>query len=72
MQGRPKRVSRFGRIRLEIAAANLREVYVYALEVEGADKTVSYWQSLQGCWAEYFRTSGAALTSYTVLREVVK
>jgi len=53
----------------KISIANLGGVHVYALGVDGAGKSFSYWQTLRQFWTEYFRGTGASLESYTVLRE---
>jgi hypothetical protein len=50
--------------------AMLPGVEVYVLGVDGAGKSVAYWQSLQKFWTEYFHHAGAALQRYSVLREV--
>jgi hypothetical protein len=50
--------------------AALKGVEVYALGVDGAGKPISYWQSLQTFWREYFEETGAALRDYSVLRDV--
>jgi hypothetical protein len=56
--------------RIEIA--NLGGVHLLALGVDGAGKSLPYWQSLREFWTEYFRTSGARLENYTVLRVMEK
>jgi hypothetical protein len=50
--------------------AALKGVEVYALGVDGAGKPISYWQSLQAFWREYFEEAGAALRDYSVLRDL--
>ncbi len=56
--------------RKTLPLANLRGVQVYVLGADGAGKSVQYWQSLQEFWTGYFRKSGAALGTYSVLREL--
>jgi von Willebrand factor type A domain len=56
----------------KIEIANLGNVHLRALGVDGAGKSIPYWQSLRKFWTEYFRTSGARLESYTVMREAMK
>jgi hypothetical protein len=48
---------------------NLNDVHIRILGVDGAAKSLSYWQSLRIFWIEYFRSCGATLESYTVLRD---
>jgi hypothetical protein len=48
---------------------NLRGVVVYALGVDGAGKSTSYWHSLREFWVQYLRGAGADLACYSVLRE---
>jgi hypothetical protein len=50
--------------------AQLQGVEGYALGVDGAGKSVAYWQSLQKFWTEYFERVGAMLRRYSVLREL--
>jgi hypothetical protein len=61
--------NRGGRERTGISAANLSGVHVYILGVDGAGKSLSYWQGLREFWAKYFRANGGSLESYTILRE---
>jgi len=56
----------------KIQIANLDNVHVNALGVDGAGKSLRYWQTLRKFWTEYFRASGASLESYSVLREQLK
>ena len=49
--------------------ADLQGVEVYALGVDGAGKSVAYWNSLRGFWEAYFCKAGAALKTYSVLRD---
>jgi hypothetical protein len=69
----PSTVPRFDRIRekgTKIGSASLGGVHVYALGVDGAGKSLSYWRSLWEFWIEYFRSGGASLDSYSALREL--
>lgn len=50
--------------------AMLHGIEVYALGVDGAGKSVAYWQSLQKFWTDYFHNAGAVVRSYSVLREL--
>ena len=50
--------------------ADLKGVDVYALGVDGAGKSVAYWDSLRDFWTAYFKEAGAALRSYSMLRPV--
>jgi hypothetical protein len=54
------------------AMPDLRGVEVYLLGVDGAGKSLAYWQSLQAFWREYLRQSGADLLSYSILRELTQ
>jgi|HubBroStandDraft_6_1064221.scaffolds.fasta_scaffold01701_11 hypothetical protein len=63
-------LNRIGTMGARIEIANLGGVHIYALGVDGAGKSIPYWQSLRKFWIEYFRTSGARLETYTVLRDV--
>jgi hypothetical protein len=53
-----------------VPGAALKGVEVYALGVDGSGKSIGYWQSLQVFWREYFENAGAALRSYSVLRDL--
>jgi hypothetical protein len=53
-----------------IPQAQLHNVDVSILGVDGAGKSVAYWQSLEGFWSEYFQRNGARLLSYSALREL--
>jgi hypothetical protein len=53
-----------------VLLADLRHVEVYALGVDGAGKTITYWQSLRDFWVEYLRGARANLRTYSVLREM--
>lgn len=48
----------------------LRNVQVDVLGVDGAGRSMVYWQSLKCYWTAYFRDSGADLRNYSVLREL--
>ena len=58
------------RIQAAHLVADLKGVEVYALGVDGAGKTVAYWDSLRNFWTAYFREAGADLRAYSILREV--
>jgi hypothetical protein len=51
------------------SAAGLRNVRVYVLGVDGAQKDFAYWSALRGYWTEYFSQAGSQLVTYTVLRD---
>jgi len=51
-------------------SADLHQVQVYALGVDGAGKPTAYWQGLEKFWREYFGESGASLKSFSALREL--
>jgi hypothetical protein len=68
----PSTVSGFNHIGAggtKISIVNLDAVHVQVLGVDGAGKSLSYWQSLREFWIRYVRASGATLESYTVLRD---
>ena len=48
---------------------NLHNVEVLVLGADGVGKSSVYWQSLREFWKSYLRNSGAAVRSYSVLRE---
>lgn len=50
--------------------ANLRGVDVYVYGAHAANKDVPYWQSLCAFWSRYFAQSGAALKSFSMMRDV--
>jgi len=50
--------------------ADLKGVDVYALGVDGAGKSVAYWDSLRAFWSAYFRQTGAVLRAYSMMREL--
>jgi hypothetical protein len=52
----------------EIPVADLKDVRVYALGVDGAVRDFAYWEGLQQFWIAYFRRVGAHLNAYSVLR----
>jgi hypothetical protein len=56
--------------RSDIPVLRLRDVQVYALGVDGAGKSIAYWQSLMAFWTEYLESGGAAVRTYSVLREL--
>jgi len=47
-----------------VPVAALKGIEVYALGVDGAEKSTSYWQSLKAFWSEYFAKAGATLGTY--------
>jgi hypothetical protein len=49
---------------------DLHGVDVYALGVDAAGESVSYWQSLCGFWTAYFGQASAHLRAYSILRRV--
>lgn len=49
----------------------LKDVQVYALGVDGGGKSFSYWQSLMRFWTEYFKSAGATVRAYSVLRDFI-
>jgi len=49
-------------------AADLHDVRVFVLGVDGAGKSTGFWQALQKFWLEYFRKSGAEVKSFLVVR----
>jgi hypothetical protein len=53
-----------------VSVAALKGVEVYALGVDGAGKPITYWQSLRTFWSQYFRSAGAVLQGYSVLRDL--
>jgi hypothetical protein len=50
--------------------ADLRTVDVYVYGVHAAEKDIPYWQSLRAFWERYFREAGAALKSFSMMRDV--
>lgn len=56
--------------RAPVPAAMLRGVHVHIVGVDGAGKTVAYWQSLKSFWSQYLEMAGAVLEEYSALREV--
>jgi hypothetical protein len=53
----------------EVIHADLGDVEVYALGVDGANKPAGYWQGLQQFWLGYLNGSGAVVKSFSVLRD---
>ena len=49
---------------------DLRGVQVYALGVDAAGRSITYWQRLHKFWIEYFRETGASVKEYSPLREL--
>jgi hypothetical protein len=50
--------------------AQLREVKVLALGVDGSGKSPAYWQSLRAFWEECYRNASADLREYSALRDL--
>jgi hypothetical protein len=48
----------------------LQNVQVRVLGADGAGKSSFYWESLKSFWTAYFRSAGADLQSYRVLRDL--
>ena len=48
----------------------LQNVHSFILGVDGADRSLAYWQSLRAFWEDYFHGAGADLQSYSALREI--
>ncbi|MFZ1010566.1 MAG: hypothetical protein WAN65_27250 [Candidatus Sulfotelmatobacter sp.] len=68
----PSMVPSFDRIeekRTELGISSLSDIHIWVLGVDGAGKSLLYWQSPREFWIEYFHTCGATLESYTVLRD---
>lgn len=53
-----------------VPVPTLQGVQVYVLGVDGAGKSIGYWQSLKAFWNGYFESAGAALRNYSVLRDL--
>lgn len=53
-----------------IPTAHLQNVEVHVVGVDGAGKSLAYWQGLQRFWTEYFDRSRAILRTYSVLRDL--
>ncbi|MDP9049844.1 MAG: hypothetical protein M3O31_03845 [Acidobacteriota bacterium] len=51
-------------------SVKLPHVQVYVLGVDGAGKTAAHWQALEKFWTGYFSKSGAALDTFSTLREL--
>jgi hypothetical protein len=49
---------------------SLTDVYVYAAGVDGAGKSMAYWDSLHRFWLVYFHLTGAVLGSFAVPSEL--
>jgi hypothetical protein len=50
--------------------SSLQGVEVYVLGVDGAGKTLAYWQSLERFWRKYLKDAGADMKAYSILREL--
>jgi hypothetical protein len=48
----------------------LRGVRAFVLGADGAERSGSYWVSLQAFWREYLERTGAELATYSVLRRL--
>jgi hypothetical protein len=48
----------------------LSDVQVYVAGIDGAGKSMAYWQSLRNFWTDYLHKAGAILEGFTVLREI--
>jgi len=70
----PPTVPAFARFRTAGKAADieLSTVEVSVLGVDGAGKSIAYWESLHRFWAEFFRANGATLKDYSALRSLPK
>jgi hypothetical protein len=68
----PSGVARFSQAltHRKMPIANLLGIELYVLGVDAADRSTIYWQQVRGSWVTYFRDAGAALRSYSVLREI--
>ncbi len=53
-----------------LPVADLRSVDTYVLGVDAADKSIDYWQQLQGYWSRYFKAAGTTLRCYSVFRQI--
>ncbi len=51
--------------------ANLNGIEVSILGVDGAGKSIAYWNSLRDFWVGYFARSGAVLKNYSMLRDSI-
>jgi len=47
----------------------LRGTYLFVAGADGAGKSIEYWESLRRFWREYVQATGAALQTFTVLRD---
>jgi len=57
------------RVEQQHLLAHLTGIEIYVLGVDGAGKSVAYWNSLRDFWLEYFQRAGADLKTYSVLRD---
>lgn len=48
----------------------LSDVQVYVAGLDGAGKSAGYWQSLRTFWTAYFESARAALSGFTILRDM--
>jgi hypothetical protein len=58
----------FSKLTEKSQIADLHDVSVLVLGVDGAYKSIGFWQSLLRFWLEYFRESGASVETYSALR----
>jgi hypothetical protein len=58
------------RVEREHLVASLKGVEVYVLGVDGAGKSVTYWDSLRAFWLAYFGKAGAKVRAYSMLRDL--
>lgn len=49
-----------------------RGVKTYVLGVDGAGRSMAYWESLRAFWRGYFQHAGAKLQSYSALRYILQ
>jgi cell division protein FtsB len=55
--------------RTNVVVADLHGVQVYAMGVDGSDRSIAYWQSLHKFWSEYFGDAGASVKKYSPFRD---
>jgi hypothetical protein len=49
--------------------AELRDVKIFVLGADSAQRSIIYWQTLHEFWKNYFQSAKAHLTDYSVLRD---
>jgi hypothetical protein len=52
------------------SVVELRNVNIFVLGVDGAERSMIYWQILQRFWENYFQIAKADLRAYSVLRDL--